>query len=76
MDEVTRLMQIIKLYEDKLKELMPEAEFRAFIEQTARATFLSEVMAMPDGEFKQTIIDNWSAITAPVEIDGGLNNDK
>lgn len=59
-------MAMLQIYEDKLRELMGAADYSKFAEETARATFLSEVMAMPDGEFKQMIIDKWDSITAPV----------
>lgn len=64
--ELNATRAALKLYEAKLKELMPPKEYAAFVEETARAMFLGEVMSSPNEDFRQVVIDNWDAITAPV----------
>lgn len=60
------LTAMLKLYEDKLKEYMTSSEYSEFAEQVARTVFLAEVMDSPSEEFRQTVIDHWDEITAPV----------
>lgn len=60
------LTAMLKMYEDKLKEYMTSSEYAEFSEKVARTVFLAEVMDSPSEEFRQTVIDHWDEITAPV----------
>ena len=60
------LTAMLKMYEEKLKEYMTEEEYKQFSEQVAKTTFFAEVMCSSNEEFKQTVIENWDSITAPI----------
>lgn len=63
------LTAMLKMYEDKLKEYMTKEEYAKFSEEVAKTTFLAEVLASPNDEFKKMVVDNWDEITAPVGED-------
>lgn len=65
------LLLAMKLYEEKLRSLMPEEEFYAFVTDVFKKTFRAEVNNMPDGAFKQFCIDNFGMITGDPEVDDG-----
>ena len=49
--------------EHKLRELMSEEDFNAFIKETAKEAFRSEVNDLNDGDFKEFVLENFSEIT-------------
>ncbi len=57
------LLNIIRLYEDKLKELMTEKQFDEFTGEVSRKAFKAEIDLMPDCEFKQVILDHFDELT-------------
>ena len=59
------LIQILKLYEQKLQEYMNENEYKAFTGQVAKIIFFAEVAQSPNDDFKKMVFENWDAITAP-----------
>lgn len=63
MSDKKTLIRMIKRMEDKLKELMPPAEYERFIVTCSRDTFREEVEEMTDSPFKQFILDNFDQIT-------------
>jgi len=58
-----QLMELLKIYEKKLKEYMPEEEFYRFSVDTAKYLFEKEVNEMADSEFKQFIKDHFDEVT-------------
>ena len=75
MNEAT-LMSALKMYENKLKEYMSEKEYLEFSEKVAKTTFLAEVLASPNEEFKKMCLDNWDKITAPIPGDEEGDDDE
>ena len=67
MSDVEYLRKVCVAYESKLKELMGEESFVDFSLQVSKELFAEEVQAMPDSEFKQTILGNFEAITGSEE---------
>lgn len=67
MSNEEQLRRISMVYEKKLIELMGEAEFVEFSKQIARELFAEEICHMADGDFKETILDNFDAITGSDE---------
>ena len=51
------------LYEEKLKELMTQVEFKTFSVEVAKKMFRAEIEGMKDGDFKDFCIDNFDNIT-------------
>lgn len=51
------------LCEEKLKELMPEAEYQEFIKDVSRKAFNMEIDALPDSDFKDFCVKNFDMIT-------------
>ena len=51
------------LYEEKLKELMTQVEFKTFSVEVAKKVFRAEIEGMKDGDFKDFCIDNFDNIT-------------
>ena len=51
------------LYEEKLKELMTQVEFKTFSTEVAKKVFRAEIEGMKDGDFKDFCIDNFDKIT-------------
>lgn len=62
-DEIDMLMKTCKAYETKLIELMGEDAFHAFATGIAKDIFADQICHMADGDFKETILDNFDAIT-------------
>lgn len=58
------LMLMIKRFEEKLKELMGEAEYMEFSKEVAKEAFFAECTDLPDGEFKDFCIDNFGYVTS------------
>lgn len=58
-----QLMELLKIYEKKLKEYMPEEEFYKFSVDTAKNLFEKEVNEMADSEIKQFIKEHFDEIT-------------
>lgn len=58
---------LIRLMDEKLKELMSEEDYEWFMTQIAREAFKEEVENCCDGELKKFIFDNWEAITGEEE---------
>ena len=65
------LQRVVKLYEKKLRELMPEDEYRQFVESVAKMVFAAEIMESPNEDLKELVFENWDAITAPVVSETG-----
>ena len=63
------LREVLKLYEQKLQEYMTEDEYAAFSTQVSKLVFYAEVMRSPNDEFKEMVLGNWDAITAPTGKD-------
>ena len=61
------LSEIIKIYDEKLKELMPENEYTKFVESVAKTAFAAEIMLSPNEDFKKMVFENWDEITAPIK---------
>lgn len=61
------LMIILKRYEEKLKEYMTQEEFSEFATQVAKESFFSEATRLPDGDFKDFVLDNFHHITGSDE---------
>ena len=51
------------LYEEKLKELMTQVEFKTFSVEVAKKVFRAEIEGMKDGDFKDFCIENFDNIT-------------
>lgn len=51
------------LYEEKLKELMTQVEFKTFSVEVAKKVFRAEIEGMKDSDFKDLCIDNFDNIT-------------
>ena len=51
------------LYEEKLKELMTQVEFKTFSVEVAKKVFRAEIEGMKDDDFKDFCIDNFDNIT-------------
>ena len=62
-DEIDMLMKTCKAYEAKLIELMGENAFHAFATGIVKDIFADQICHMADGDFKETILDNFDAIT-------------
>lgn len=57
------LQAMLKIYDEKLKELLTEQEYLEFAAKTARMTFAAEVMQCKDEGFKNFVFSNWDEIT-------------
>ena len=53
---------VTKKYEEMLKKLMGEKDFMKFSTDVAKEMFLNECKEMPEGEFKQFCLDNYTNI--------------
>ncbi len=56
-------LEMLKAYEEELQKHMPEEEFTAFATKVAKTSFLAEVMASPNEDFRNTVFENWDDIT-------------
>ena len=63
MDEQALLITI-RRYEQKLQELMLEDDFKAFIKEVAKEVFFADCTNLPEGDFKEFCLDNFSVITS------------
>lgn len=61
------LKLICNEYEKKLIELMGMKEFTKFSEKIAKTLLLADIQSMPDGEFKEFCIKNFSKVTNEVD---------
>lgn len=61
--EKTQYIAMIKMYEDELRKYMSEDDYRAFATRVAKTTFMAEVMASPNEDFRNTVFENWDDIT-------------
>ncbi len=79
-DEFEFIRKTCMAYETKLIELMGEDAFHAFATELARDFFAEEICAMPESDFKETILDNFDAITGSDEdyqkLMGNIQNDR
>ena len=67
MTNLERLNKVCMAYEDKLKELMTETEFREFSTELAKQLFAEELSAMTDCDFKVMILEHFDDITGTDE---------
>ncbi len=56
-------LEMLKTYEEELRKHMPKEEFTAFATKVAKTSFLAEVMASPNEDFRNTVLENWEDIT-------------
>lgn len=61
------LKLICKEYEKKLIEVMGQKEFMKFSGKIAKTLFLADIQTMPDGDFKDFCIKNFSTVTKEVD---------
>ena len=54
---------LIRLMDEKLKELMSEEDYVWFMKQVAGEAFRVEIENCADEEIKKFVFDNWEAIT-------------
>lgn len=54
---------LIRLMDEKLKELMNEEDYNWFMTQIAREAFKVEIENCASEEFKKFVFDNWEHIT-------------
>lgn len=66
MGELEMLRFVVNVYEAELKKRMPEDEFVALVENTAKEAFFKAVDNMPS-DFRSIIMDNFDAITGTEE---------
>lgn len=66
-EEFEMIRKTCMAYEKKLIELMGEDAFHEFATELARGFFADEICGMADGDFKETILDNFDAITGSDE---------
>jgi len=59
---------MLRMYDEKLKELMPEDEYRTFVAEVAKAAFRAEVANMPESEFKDLCLEQMEAILDETRI--------
>lgn len=55
-------LEVIKRLEAKLKELMGEDEAVAFLKQVCDEAFRIEIEKLPDGGFKNFVLENFDEI--------------
>lgn len=67
MSNEEQLRRISMAYEKKLIELMGAEAFREFSTEIAREMFADEICAMPESDFKESILENFDAITGSDE---------
>ena len=58
-----QLMKLCKMYEDKLLQLMGKKKYFKFVDECAKSLFADSVSNLPNGDFKQFILDNFDEIT-------------
>lgn len=79
-EEFEMIRKTCMAYEKKLIELMGEDAFHEFATELARGFFADEICGMADGDFKETILDNFDAITGSDEdyqkLMGNIQNDR
>lgn len=56
-------LEMLKAYEEELRKHVPEEEFTAFATKVAKTSFLAEVMASPNEDFRDTVFEHWDDIT-------------
>ena len=57
------MMQVLKIYDDKLKELMSEDDYDEFSQLTAKALFLHQIQECQDPDFKNFALEHFDEIT-------------
>lgn len=62
---------LIRLMDEKLKELMNEEDYNWFMTQIAREAFKEEIESCASEEFKKFVFDNWETITGEKEHENG-----
>ena len=62
-------MFVIKKYEEKLRELMSEADFEKFVVSVAQADFEQEVKNMTESDFKDFCLENMDMIFGEEDTD-------
>lgn len=60
--EVEKLNLVINRYDEKLRELMDEDAYLAWSMEVAKEAFFMECTKLPDGEFKDFVLDNFKKI--------------
>ena len=58
------LINMMKAYEEKLKEFMAPGAFAEFARKIAKDAFRTEVEAMEDSDYKDFILENFDKITS------------
>ena len=71
--EFERLSLIIRRYDEKLKELMPEKDYLEWSVAVAKESFFMECTKLPDGEFKEFVLDNFKKIVG--DENNGMDTD-
>jgi len=67
MTEMEMLRKICTAYEDELKKRMTPEEFDNFSTGIARVLFAEDVIGMADGDFKETCMEHFAALTGSDE---------
>ena len=68
------LLFMLKAYEEELKKRMPEKEYYAFSVKLAKEAFFREISNSPNEDFRNTVLDNFEAITGSEEDFRNLMN--
>lgn len=66
-NEAVHANEVNKRFEDKLKELMSYKDFTEMSMEIAKEMFKQDVEAMPEGDFKNFVIDNLEGILGEEE---------
>ena len=56
-------LYVIRRFEEKLKKLMPEKEYKEFVTEVAREGFKKSIEGMADSDFKKFCLANMEKIT-------------
>lgn len=65
----TILTLTLKIYEEKLIELMGMKRYKKFAATVGKAAFMAEIESMPEGDFKDFCKANFDKITNDDDID-------
>lgn len=63
MTDLEMLRRVCLAYEDELKKRMSSDEFKSFSANIAKTLLAEDVIGMADGEFKETCLNNFKALT-------------
>lgn len=73
--EAVRYQELCMKFDEKLKELMPYKDFVEMSAKIGKEMFRQDIEEMPDGDFKDFVLENMDRITDDPEKGDGDEHD-